>query len=70
MTQGAWLSVVAVLVVLLAPPVLAQSTGSIGGTVRDTTGAVLPGVTIEAACGWRIASQPRNPVSVSSFVIV
>ena len=23
-----------------------------------------------ATCGWRISSQPRNPVSVSSFVIV
>src|SRR5437016_6179470 len=28
---------------------LAQSTGSIAGLIRDTTGAVLPGVTVEAA---------------------
>ena len=62
MTQGARLSVVAVLVVLLAPPVLAQSTGSIGGTVRDTTGAVLPGVTIEAASPALI-EQFRTAVS-------
>src|SRR5436309_476225 len=27
----------------------AQTTGSIAGVVRDTTGAVLPGVTVEAA---------------------
>lgn len=43
----------AVIVGLLATPgwVLAQSqtTGAIGGTVRDDSGAVLPGVTVEAA---------------------
>ncbi len=32
---------------LLAAPVFAQ--GSLTGTVRDTSGAVLPGVTVEAA---------------------
>src|SRR5687767_9632444 len=34
---------------VLAGPVWAQSTGSIAGTVKDTSGAVLPGVTVEAA---------------------
>ena len=49
-----WL-VVAILVVawqLVAPPsVMAQttSTGVIAGTARDTSGAVMPGVTVEAA---------------------
>ena len=43
-----WL--LALLGVLLVPRlVLAQATGSIAGTVKDTSGAVLPGVTVEAA---------------------
>lgn len=36
-------------VLLAAPAVLAQQASGIAGTVRDTTGAVLPGVTVEAA---------------------
>jgi hypothetical protein len=40
----------AALLSLLPRPVAAQrGTGSIAGTVRDTTGAVLPGATVEAA---------------------
>src|SRR5438093_11134781 len=41
----------AVMVAVLPATVLAQSvsTGSITGVVRDTSGAVLPGVTVEAA---------------------
>src|SRR5262245_16318530 len=49
---GVWMAISLglVLVTLSAPgPALAQSTGSIAGTVRDATGAVLPGVTVEAA---------------------
>ena len=34
---------------LLAAPVLALAQGSIGGVVRDASGAVLPGVGVEAA---------------------
>ncbi len=34
---------------VVAGPALAQSTGNIAGSVKDGTGAVLPGVTIEAA---------------------
>src|SRR5205814_3567145 len=44
--------VVAVTGFLLLPgsaPGQSASTGSIAGVVRDTTGAVLPGVTVEAA---------------------
>src|SRR5438552_10418736 len=38
------------LLAMLPPAVWAQqTTGSIAGLVRDTTGAVLPGVTVEAA---------------------
>src|SRR5262245_10336371 len=37
------------LLAITAGPAWAQSTGSIGGIVRDTTGAVLPGVSVEAA---------------------
>lgn len=36
-------------IVMLLPGVTLAQTGTIGGSVRDTTGAVLPGVTIEAA---------------------
>src|SRR5207244_2105742 len=38
-----------VLLALMASPAGAQSSGSIAGAVRDTTGAALPGVTVEAA---------------------
>jgi hypothetical protein len=34
---------------VLASPLSAQSTGTIAGIVRDTSGAALPGVTVEAA---------------------
>src|SRR5262245_65624155 len=34
---------------LLQPPAWAQFSGSIAGVARDATGAVLPGVTVEAA---------------------
>src|SRR5689334_24635923 len=41
---------VVVLAVLLAPVgALAQDSATIAGTVRDASGAVLPGVTVEAA---------------------
>src|SRR5438876_575175 len=36
-------------VMLLPLAALAQQAASIAGTVRDTTGAVMPGVTVEAA---------------------
>ena len=35
--------------VMLIPPAAWAQTGSIAGVVKDTTGAVLPGVTVEAA---------------------
>jgi hypothetical protein len=34
---------------LLAPPVWAQQSSGVTGIVHDTSGAVLPGVTVEAA---------------------
>src|SRR3954466_26066 len=34
---------------LLTPPAWAQFSGTIAGAVRDTSGAVLPGATVEAA---------------------
>jgi hypothetical protein len=44
------LPLVVIAVLLLALPVVAQeTTGSIEGTVRDNSGGVLPGVTVEAA---------------------
>jgi hypothetical protein len=36
-------------VVLLTPPAMAQQASGIAGIVRDSSGAVLPGVTVEAA---------------------
>src|SRR5438874_5659827 len=54
---------------LLPAAVLAQSvsTGSITGVVRDTSGAVLPGVTVEAASPALI-EKVRSVVSDSSGV--
>ena len=40
---------VTMLLALSASVAFAQSTGAIAGVVRDTTGGVLPGVTVEAA---------------------
>jgi hypothetical protein len=37
------------ILVMLLPAVASAQTGSIAGVVKDTTGAVLPGVTVEAA---------------------
>src|ERR671930_173089 len=34
---------------LIPQPAIAQQTSAIAGVVRDTSGAVLPGVTVEAA---------------------
>ena len=39
----------AALVCVAALPTIAQAQSAIGGTVKDATGAVLPGVTVEAA---------------------
>ena len=39
----------AALICVVAPPSLAHAQSAIGGTVKDTSGAVLPGVTVEVA---------------------
>jgi hypothetical protein len=49
----------------LAAPALAQTTGSITGTVTDASGAVLPGVTITLS-GDRLIGGPRTQVSEAS----
>jgi hypothetical protein len=50
MTRWVNLLVVVACLLLLPATVWAQAaTGSIAGVVRDTSGAVLPGVTVEAA---------------------
>jgi len=41
--------VMVVALILIPASVFAQSNSNIGGIVRDTSGAVLPGVTVEAA---------------------
>src|SRR4051812_20506149 len=50
-TGATWLAVLVVAVCLLPCVVMAQTAtaGAIAGTARDTTGAVLPGVPVEAA---------------------
>src|ERR1700681_3315502 len=49
-TKAASMSCVPLISVMLASPVAwAQEAASITGVVRDTTGAVMPGVTVEAA---------------------
>jgi len=46
--KSMWSAVVVAIVALLlgSSPASAQVTGSISGTVKDTTGAVVPGVTV------------------------
>ncbi len=45
--SAVWIALAAL--VLLSSPASAQDTSGIAGVVRDTSGAVLPGVTVEAA---------------------
>src|SRR5579872_625046 len=47
-TRLGWVSVLAVSMLALAAPAFAQNSG-IAGVVRDTTGGVMPGVTVEAS---------------------
>jgi hypothetical protein len=49
MTAPRFATTLAVLVVALLVPAMASAQASITGVVRDTSGAVLPGVTVEAA---------------------
>src|ERR1700752_4570959 len=44
---------------VLALPIALFAQGAIGGTVKDSTGAVLPGVTVEAASDALI-ERPRS----------
>ena len=44
-----WIGALAVLVALLVPSVARAQDGTIAGVVRDASGAVLPGVTVEAS---------------------
>ena len=47
--MGRCAKVVAIALAAVLLPVVALAQGSIAGTVKDTSGAVLPGVTVEAA---------------------
>ncbi len=49
MFSSKWRVMLAVLAALVALPSLAQAQSAIAGVARDTSGAVLPGVTVEAA---------------------
>ena len=49
MFSSKWKLAFAVLACLVAVPSLAHAQSAIAGIVRDTSGAVLPGVTVEAA---------------------
>src|SRR5207244_6619723 len=56
---------VCALAVCVTSPVLAQERASIVGVVQDSTGAVMPGVTVEAASPALI-EQARTAVTDSS----
>ena len=44
----AWRTLLSLALVALSSPLFAQQTGTISGKVTDTSGGVLPGVTVEA----------------------
>ena len=46
--RAGYVSIVALAFVALFPALLAAQTGALGGIVKDTSGAALPGVTVEA----------------------
>ena len=61
------------LVCLLGIPAIARAQASITGVVKDTSGAVLPGVTVEAASAVliekvRVAPSPTAPASTGSSI--
>ncbi|HEX6973215.1 MAG TPA: carboxypeptidase regulatory-like domain-containing protein, partial [Vicinamibacterales bacterium] len=60
--KGVIFAVLAVLA--LAGPASAQQTGSISGKVADTSGAVLPGVTVEASSN--LLPTPRSTVTTAN----
>ena len=47
--MGRFARVVTVLACMIGLPALAYAQAGIAGTVRDASGAILPGVTVEAA---------------------
>src|SRR5262245_59639268 len=49
MSRSTWLRVASAALFLLLAPAAARAQSAIAGIVTDTTGAVLPGVTVEAA---------------------
>ena len=57
--------VVAAVILILAGPAWAQGVGGIGGTVTDSSGAVLPGVTLTLSersgrhAGWQPGDHER-----------
>ena len=64
-----------VLVMLFALPAAALAQAAITGVVRDTSGAVLPGVTVEAASpvlieNARARSSATPPGSIASSIFV
>src|SRR5262245_51740129 len=62
---AAWLACVCVTIVFIAWPAAAQERASIVGLVTDSTGAVLPGVSVEASSPALI-EKVRTVVSDSS----
>ncbi len=59
-----WRSLVSVAIVLgLAAPVMAQGVGAIGGTVMDSSGAVLPGATVTLSSAQATIGAKQETVS-------
>jgi len=57
------------LLVSLAPAAVAQSAGTISGTVQDASGAALPGVTVTATNPGQAISQSTSTNSVGAFLL-
>jgi hypothetical protein len=65
MSMSRWAQRLALLVGVVLLPAIAQAQASIAGVVKDTSGAVLPGVTVEAASPALI-EKVRSAVSDSN----
>ena len=63
------LSLWLLLVLVMAPPAFAQSTGTILGTVRDPSGAVLPGVAVTVVDAGTGSSRTVTTDGQGNYVV-
>ena len=57
--KTAWKTLIGAALLVLVAPVVVLAQASVTGTVRDASGAVLPGVTVEASSGALIEKYER-----------